>query len=151
MTELLRATFDTNVLVSATLSRNSASPTRELTDRWRRGEFTLLTCDQIAQEFSEILLEREVAVAEIEEQLNALVQFAEWVTVPPEAIEPLLADPDDNVVIACAVIGNAHYLVTYDPHFAPLGPEYRGIKIVKALPFLWAVRGDTSPTAPPLP
>src|SRR5262245_23929959 len=120
------------------LSRSPTSPTRELIARWQRGEFALLTCEQIAQEYAEKLLERQVAVAEIEEQLNALVLFATWITVMPENIVPLLADADDNVVVACAVIGNAHYLVTYDPHFAPLGAEYRGIKVVKALPFLWA-------------
>lgn len=55
------------------------------------------------------------------------------------------ADADDDVVVACAIAGNADFLVTYDPHFAPLGDTYEGFRISKALPFLWAVRGDQPP------
>ena len=53
-----------------------------------------------------------------------------------------LSDPDDNVIVACAVEGRANYLVTYDPHFDSLGGEYRGIKVVKAIPFLEALRRE---------
>jgi hypothetical protein len=34
--------------------------------------------------------------------------------------------------------------VTYDPHFDSLQGDYRGIKIVKAIPFLEALRTITS-------
>jgi predicted nucleic acid-binding protein len=42
-------------------------------------------------------------------------------------------------------VGKAHYLVTYDPHFDLLEETFRSIKITKALPFLWKVRGDQPP------
>ena len=42
MTERLRAVLDTNVFVSAFLSRNPTSPTREIVQRWQAGEFVLL-------------------------------------------------------------------------------------------------------------
>jgi predicted nucleic acid-binding protein len=74
-----------------------------------------------------------------------LERLAEWVTIPEDAVAPVLADPDDDVVLSCAALGNAQYLVTYDPHFEAIGTEYRSIKIVQALPFLWVVRGDTPP------
>lgn len=138
-----RAVLDTNVFVSAALTRNPTSPTRELINRWEQGEFSLLTCDVLADEVIEQLLAHAVSLGDVAELFAILEKTAEWVDVPPELIEPLLADPDDNVVVACAVIGHAQYLVTYDPHFAVLGGDYRGVKIVKALPFLWAVRGDT--------
>jgi predicted nucleic acid-binding protein len=73
--------------------------------------------------------------------IEALAALAEWVEVPPEKIEDLLSDPDDNVIVACAVEGKANYLVTYDPHFDSLNGEYRGIKILKAIPFLEVLRG----------
>ena len=56
-----------------------------------------------------------------------------------------LADPDDDQILACAVAGEADFLVTYDPHFDPLHGVYGDIKITKVLPFLWAVRGDQPP------
>ena len=53
---------------------------------------------------------------------------------------------DGFVLLACAVVGEANYLVTYDPHFDLLQGVYGSIKITKSLPFLWTVRGD-QPTA----
>ena len=71
-------------------------------------------------------------------------QLAEWVDVPTEAVPRVVqADPDDDVILACAILGRADYLVTYDPHFDSPG-EYQGVKIAKALPFLWTLRGGQS-------
>lgn len=146
MTERLRAVFDTNVIVSAYLSRSPTSPTQELIDRWLAGEFTLLVCDAIVDEFIEKLAVRRVDREDIETFVALLDAVAEWVDVPAAAIVPRIpSDADDDVVVACAIAGNADYLVTYDPHFAPLGDTYEGIRISKALPFLWAVRGDQPP------
>lgn len=143
VTERLRAVFDTNVFVSAYLSRNPTSPTQELIGRWLAGEFTLLVCDAIVDELIEKLIERRIARADIEAFVALLDSMAEWVDVPDQAIEQVvLADADDNVVVACAVVGNADCLVTYDPHIAALGDSYQDMRITKALPFLWAVRGD---------
>jgi putative PIN family toxin of toxin-antitoxin system len=140
VTKRPRAVFDTNVFVSSSLSKNVNSPTRELLQRWKNNEFTLLICDQIVKELLEILNKRGVALEDITEQVTLLARSAEWVEVPEERIENLLSDPDDNVVIACAVDGGANYLVTYDPHFDLLKGDYKGIKIVKAIPFLEVLR-----------
>jgi len=75
--------------------------------------------------------------------LTLLAQLAEWVEVPKEAVSPvILDDPEDDLVLACAVLGKADFLVTYDAHFDFLKGGYAGIKITKALPFLWALRGE---------
>jgi putative PIN family toxin of toxin-antitoxin system len=140
VTERPRAVLDTNVFVSASLSKNANSPTRELLVRWKRGEFSLLTCEQLADELMETLVEREFSLDEIAEQIAALARLAEWVEIVPEKIEALLSDPDDNVVVACAVIGKANFLVTYDPHFDSLNGEYHGVKILKTIPFLEILR-----------
>ena len=142
MTKRPRAVFDTNVFVSASLSKNTNSPTRELLTRWKHDEFTLVICDQITKELIEILVRHGVDEEDIATQVTALVSAAEWVTVPEEKIEALLSDSDDNVIVACAVEGKANYLVTYDPHFDSLDGEYRGIKILKAIPFLEILRGE---------
>jgi putative PIN family toxin of toxin-antitoxin system len=142
VTKRLRAVLDTNVFVSASLSKNANSPTRELLERWKANEFTLVICDQIAKELIEKLKERRFSPDEIVEQTSALVSSAEWVVIADEQIEALLSDPDDNVVVACAVEGKANYLITYDPHFDSLQGNYRGIKIVKAIPFLEVLRKE---------
>ena len=142
MAKSIRAVLDTNVFVSAALSKNPSSPTREVVDRWKRGEFVLLICTSLAEEIIEKLLDHSIDSNRIGSLVESLARLAEWVEVPPEKIEALLSDPDDNVVVACAVEGGANYLVTYDPHFDTLQGEYRGIKIVKAIPFLEVLRGD---------
>ena len=46
------------------------------------------------------------------------------------------ADPDDNKVVECAVVGDATHIVTGDRrHLLPLG-SYQGISIVSATDFL---------------
>lgn len=141
MTRRLRAVLDTNVFVSAFLSRNPSSPTRELIERWLANEYILLTSNAIVDELTEKLRERGIERERTTEFLATLIALAEYVEVPDEAIQPVIAtDPDDDHVLACAVEGKADYLVSYDPHFDVLGEVYRNIRIVKALPFLWAVR-----------
>lgn len=74
--------------------------------------------------------------------VDQLAELAEWVDVPVDKIQKLLTDEDDNVIVACAIEGKANYLVTYDPHFDSLGEEYKGIKIMKAIPFLNDLRNS---------
>lgn len=144
MTRRLRAVFDTNVYVSAFLSQNPTSPTQELIQRWKAGEFDLLVSDALIDELAEKLQHKGVSDNRIADFLALLGRLAHWVEVPPEAVAPIIpGDPDDDAVLACAVIGEANYLVTYDPHFDVLGGNYRGVSIVKALPFLWSLRVET--------
>ena len=146
MTERLRAVFDTNVFVSALLSRNPTSPTQELMRRWRNEEFILLVSQALLLELAQKLQERGIGQDQTQELLATLARLAEWVDVSPEAVVPVVtADPDDDQMLACAAAGGANCLVTYDPHFEVLEGMYRGIEITKALPFLWKVRGDQPP------
>ena len=146
MTERLRAVFDTNVFVSALLSRNPTSPTQELIRRWRNDEFDLLVSQALLEELVEKLQERGIEQDQIQELLTTISRLAQWVDVPQEAVVSVVAaDPDDDQILACAVAGGANYLITYDPHFDLLQGVYGTIKITKALPFLWTVRGDQPP------
>ena len=105
MTERLRAVFDTNVFVSALLSHNPTSPTRELLQRWRNDEFVLLVSQAILEEVIEKLRERGSEEEQIYELLLTITRLAEWVDAPPETVQPVVtADPDDDQILACAVI-----------------------------------------------
>ncbi len=143
MTDRPRAVLDTNVFLSAFLSRSPTSPTKEIIQRWQAGELTLLVSDALIDELAEKLLERRIPSDQVTEFLALLAGMAEWITVPPDAVHPVVPeDPDDDVILACAIVGKADYLVTYDTHFEPLGDRYAGVKIMKAVPFLWALRGE---------
>lgn len=141
MIDRLRAVFDTNVFVSALLTKSLTSPSAELLDRCERGEFILLICDEIILELSEKLLE----LGRSEELVTAFMTrvrgLSGRVGITPDAILPvILADPDDDVIVACAVVGKADYLVSNDGHFDVLGGLHRGVRITRPVPFLWAVR-----------
>ena len=100
--------------------------------------------EAVLDEIMEKLVARGIAQERIIEFASRIELLAEWVEVPAEAVIPVVPDdPDDDRIVACALVGKADYLVSYDPHFEQLGGEYKGIKITRGLPFLWAVRGDT--------
>jgi len=142
----LRAVFDTNIFVAAHLSKNPQSPARELLRRWRQREFELLYSDDLLVEIDEKFSVRGISDEHKDSLLVELRDLATYVEVKPSDVESVIvADPDDDFILACAVIGQADYLVSYDTHFDVLEGEYRGVKIADALSFLWAVRGDRPP------
>lgn len=138
---MIKAVLDTNVVIAAHLSNNPGSPTREIIDRWRAEEFIQVYSAETLTELTEKLWEKGVALDLIEKYTADLVRLGKFVRLDPKDIKRvILDDPDDDVVIACAVKGGADYLVTYDPHFDVLGGEYKGVRIVNALEFLEALR-----------
>jgi len=141
VTERLRVVCDTNVFLSAELSKNPSGPTRELFQRWRSNEFDLLVSDALVDEVVEQLRDHGIQEEAIVELTTLLEELAQWVEVPAEAVARVVpADPDDDVILACAIVGKADYLVTYDAHFNALGGVYAGLRIMGALPFLRIVR-----------
>ena len=143
-TERLRAVFDTNVVIAALKSRNPRSPTVELISLWEADKFDLLYSDDLRAEYERTCAARAVDPTRSKAFLNRL--DGSGIRIHVGHVAPVIeADPDDDKVIACAVVGRADYLVTYDPHFLPLGGEYQGVRIVDGLHFLYIVRGDTPP------
>lgn len=142
----LRAVLDTNVPIAAHLSRNPNSPTIELLNRWRSGQFTQLYSDDMLVELVEKFQARWIAPEASDRYLADLITLGEHVIVAPEQVpDAVEADPDDNAILACAFVGRATHIVTYDPHFAICGGAYQGIPILDGLHFLYVVRGDRPP------
>ena len=140
---VLRAVLDSNVYVAAYLSSHPRSPNKELFQRWRTREFTLLACREILQEviakFDELGVDQRLTL----DLISHILADAEYINVTAKDVQKvILSDPDDDFVLACAVVGKADYLVTYDPHFDCLRGEYQGIQILDGLHFLYVVRGD---------
>ena len=144
-TEKLRAVLDTNVPVAAYLSRNPRSPTKELIDRWRNEEFVQLYSDGTLAELKQKFAEKGIEPLLVDRYIADLLRIGVHVEFDPGDIEPVIpADPDDDLIVACAVAGGATHIVTYDPHFEVLGGEYKGIEVVDGLAFLRLVRGAVS-------
>lgn len=144
--ERLRAVLDTNIYVAAYLTRNPNSPSAELLKRWRNGEFDVLYCREmlyeIVRKFREKSIPPRYTVALIGDlkSLGQVVPLRRYVAPPI-----ILDDPDDDIFVACARVGGATHIVTYDSHFEVLGGEMEGIKILDGLHFLYVVRKDIKP------
>lgn len=133
-----RVVMDTNILISALLSPHGA-PFQCLALA-RVGRIVSVSCQEILQEFHEKLIQKfgylphdaERAVAEVK-------AFSEIVTLSGASC-PELSDPSDWMVIECAVVGHADYIVSGDRHLLSLG-DYRTVEILTARQLLQRLSG----------
>ena len=128
-----RVVFDTNILISAVLSPNSKP--FQCTALAKRGIVKSVTCQEILDEFQEKLegklkYEIERATALVQE----VIHYSQLVTLT-NTLKVVDADPDDDMVVECAIIGNATYIVTGDKHLLSLN-SYQNVTILKATVFL---------------
>ncbi|MFQ5771364.1 MAG: putative toxin-antitoxin system toxin component, PIN family [bacterium] len=138
---LWRVVLDTNVFIAAFLSRNLKSPNRELIQRWLKGDFILLTSSRLTIEIIEKLKKKKIQPLQILRVVTNLAFLAENIELDSKDIKRIVQkDPDDDMIIACAVKGAAQYIITYDPHILELGTTIQGIKITEPLPFLFDLR-----------
>ena len=140
-----KAVLDTNVLVSGLIAGHS--PPQQLVDAWLDGRFRLVTCLYQVQEVNHVLTYPRLAsrlrleAAELELFLAALLAEAE-VTPGQLQLPGLTRDPKDDAILACAVEGQAVYLVSGDQDLLVLG-EYEGIQIVSPRQFVEVLTGGS--------
>jgi len=143
---MLTVVLDTNIIVSASISR-SDSP-YQVVQAWRRREIMVVLSRAIVEEVTEVLgrpYSREkhhITEADIATLRQSLERQAMMV-VPKVHLDVIEDDPDDDRVLECAVEGGADYLVTGDHHLLALG-RYRGIPIVNAKEFLTILKQHKS-------
>lgn len=113
----LRVVVDTNVFVSATLSRESGSAL--IVNAWRVDKkFTLLTCRQAVNEilrvlaYSRIRIKYGIQPSEAHRIAKHLYKRALW--IEPEGKLSFCRDETDNFLLETAIFGKAKYLVSGD-------------------------------------
>lgn len=126
------AVFDTNVLFSGVGWKGPAYQCLELA---RTGLADGLICEGIAGELADKLSRKlDLSAQDVTETLTDLLSFLRVVAIPHQ-LKVIAADPDDDMVLECAVVGNATHIVTGDKrHLLPLG-TYQGIRIVSPAQF----------------
>lgn len=136
---MLRVVVDTNILVSALLSRSGAP--RQVVNAWRERLFLLLTCESAMDEANRVLAELSATgkyafTPEHSAQLLALLRN-DALVLPAQAkvFGSIPADPDDEKFLAIALEGGADVIVSGDKHLLELG-TFRGIPIKTAREFL---------------
>ncbi len=127
------AVFDTNILFSGLAWQGNPFHCLQLA---RTGEVTAVTCQEILEELEEKLhLKRQMSTAEAARAVAEVLLFSRVVTIT-NTLHVVTADPEDDKIIECAVVGGATHIVTGDRrHLLPLG-SYQGVAIVSATDFL---------------
>ncbi len=136
---MLSAVLDTNVVVSGTIS-SSGAPFEAL-EAWRKyRRYVLVISPQILAEvarvfdYPKIRKTYNLSSETIEQIILGIAKYA--ALTPGEfTVEEVHADPADDMVLACAVEGEADFIVSGDKHLLEIG-RYRGIPIVTASKFV---------------
>ena len=125
--------YDTNVLISGMIWGGIPYDCIALA---QENKVEGVTCSEILDEFSEKLTNKfNVAPSRTAEIVAELLSFHQVVKIENQ-LKNVTADPDDDKIIECAVIGGATHIVTGDKkHLLPL-QSYQDILIVKAADFL---------------
>jgi putative PIN family toxin of toxin-antitoxin system len=126
------AVFDTNILFSATGWRGNPF---QCVERARAGEIQVVTCPELVEERAEKLeLRLHFSAEEVAETLADYLGFLRLVQIP-KLLNAVPRDPEDYMVLECAIEGEAQYIVSGDNDLLVLR-EFRGVQIVRASDFL---------------
>lgn len=138
---MIRAVLDTNVLVSALITKRD-SPPLQLYKAFISQKFLLITSPSILAE-AEDVMNREKVVKHHKlnqkQRKEVLEQLLKLCYVTLESIKPqkviIERDPKDDKFLHAAVEANAHYVVTGDNDLLDL-KEYQSITILSPKNFL---------------
>jgi putative PIN family toxin of toxin-antitoxin system len=123
----VRAVFDTNVLIAAFLTEGLCSG---LLIRARKRAFTLVLCDDIIREFEGILIKKFKLTSTDISEISAIVsEAASEILHKLNPIPNICRDPNDDMIIACAIDATADYIVTGDEDLLIL-KKYKDIIII---------------------
>jgi len=123
----VKAVFDTNVLIAAFLTEGICSG---LLIRARKQAFNLVLCDDIIREFEGILIKKFKLTSTDIPEISAIVsEAASEILHNLDPIPNICRDPNDDMIIACAIDAAADYIVTGDEDLLIL-KRYRDIVII---------------------
>lgn len=113
----MRIILDTNVIVSAFISRSGAS--REVLRRCLMSQDVPLVGAALLAEYESVLARNDlfrrspVSSSERQQLWQALLSVSQWISVS-YLWRPNLVDESDNHVLELAVAGNAQHLITHN-------------------------------------
>ena len=128
-----RVVFDTNIFISAVLSPTGKP--FQCTALAKRGIIQSITCREILAEFKEKLIFKfQYETLRAEYLIEEITGYSELIEINNN-LKIINEDPDDDMVMECAILSEANYIITGDRHLLSLG-NYEKIKIIKAVEFL---------------
>ena len=138
---MIRAVLDTNVLVSALITRKSSAPIK-LYKGFIARQFLLITSPSILTEIEDVINRgnivkyHKLSKAQREEIIKQFMTLS-YITLETTISEKIIIekDPDDDKFLVAAVEGGADYIVSGDHHLLDL-KVYDGVRIITPGDFL---------------
>lgn len=142
----MKVVLDSGILVSAFLTKKGISA--ELLRLARHELFQISLCEEIFEEIQRVLLtyphirgqyyysNRQVAMF-----CQGLREATNLVTKLP-SIKAVANDPNDDMIVACAVKARANFIVSRDEDLLAIN-KYKGIKIVSPEEFMEILRKES--------
>lgn len=131
----VRIVLDTNTIISGLISPGGLP--RQLLDKARSQQFGLCSSTVLMVELLDVLSREKftsrlsqagIIPLDIVRDLRRLASICTPTNVP----RVIANDPDDDHVLACAVMAQADLIVSGDKHLLSLGGQYQGIRILNA-------------------
>ena len=130
---MIHATADSNIFVSAL---NFGGLPLHFLERALDGEFKLACSAGIVTEVVRVLrLKFDWPLADLNRVEKLISRLADPLRIPSLRIDAITEDPDDNIVLECAVDAGCDYIVSGDKHVLKL-VTYGSIQIVRVADFL---------------
>ncbi len=129
----MRVVINTNIFVSSFFGGNP----KKIVDLWKHDQLFLCLSNSILDEYIDVLQRLGMKnEGDLQELLSLFANgFNICFTSKTPTIKIVLADPDDDKFIECAVALNAKAIITGDKKVLEM-KEYMGIKILTAKQFL---------------
>lgn len=125
--------LDTNILISALGWKGKP---RVIFEKCLHGELELVTSPNQIEELKRVMDYPKFNFTEEQKArfISIILGIAVMVEIPGK-VKVVEEDPDDDVMVETAIVGNADYLISGDPHLLKL-KEFAKVKIVTASEFL---------------
>lgn len=146
MNLLVRVVFDVNVLFSWVGWHGVSYRCVELA---RQPHVVSISCEAIVRKLCEKLAQKlRFTPTRIADVVQDLLSFTTLITLPAE-VPNIAGDPEDDIVLACAVHGAADYIVSGDKKHLLILQQCEGKQIVSPSVFLLeVVSHDNEPANP---
>ena len=133
----MKVVADTNVLISGLLWNGNES---DILKFIKLGELTNFISPEIIIELENVLSRKKFQLTEKETNsaMGELLSMSK-IIMPKEKINAVKDDPDDNIILECAMEGKADCIISGDGHLLDM-VEYKEIPIMPAIDLLKIIR-----------
>jgi putative PIN family toxin of toxin-antitoxin system len=130
----VKVVFDTNVVASASFGRGAPF---DCLEAWAQGRCEAVVSPALLAEYHEIIEE-----LHLEHPGRAFVKWVDALTdsatlvFPTDRATRAMPDPDDEIILECALAAEADYIVSGDKRHLLALRQFRGILIISPADFL---------------